>query len=311
MPELPEVETLRRQLDKEFSGRRIKKVDVKTTKYARSLNVGTKRVQKKHITPKDLNERLEGAKIKKVERKGKYLAWELDNDEVLLFHLGMSGHLVKALKNRKADPHTHIVVHFTQGAPMRMFDARRFGEFIVSGREEYVEFFERLGMDAINDQIPWQLLGELITRRKMKMKNLLMDQELIAGLGNIYSDEVLFVSGLSWDRDSSTLTSNEVRRLSRAVGEVLQEAIKNQGTTLEDGGWTDLFDEPGGNQDHLWVFQREGEPCRRCRTPIRKKRVGNRSHFYCPQCQSARAPKRRKAGSSSKKKSSSSKKKGS
>lgn len=309
MPELPEVEVLRRQLDKEFSGRRIKEIEVITPKYARSVHVGTKRVQKRHIAPKDFNGRVKGAKIKKITRKGKYLAWELDNDEVALFHLGMSGRLVKALKHREPDPHTHVVVHFSQGAPMRMFDARRFGELLVAGREEYEEFFERLGMDAINDQIPWQLLGELINRRQTKMKNLLMDQEFIAGLGNIYSDEVLFLSGLPWNRDTSSLTSNEVRRLSRGVGEVLQEAIKNRGTTLQDGGWADLYDEPGEHQDGLWVFQREGEPCRRCRTPVKKQRVGNRSHFYCPQCQSVKTRQRKAASSSSSK--SSSKKKGS
>jgi formamidopyrimidine-DNA glycosylase len=119
------------------------------------------------------------------------------------------------------------------------------------------------------------------------MKPLLMDQEFMAGLGNIYSDEVLFQAGLPWDRSSDTLTSNETRRLSRAVGEVLQDAIRHRGTTLSDGEWRDLYDEPGEHQDSLTVHGREGEPCRRCRTPIVRVRIGQRSHYYCPQCQSA------------------------
>ena len=108
-----------------------------------------------------------------------------------------------------------------------------------------------LGLDAINDQIPWQLFGEMVSQRKSKMKPLLMDQEFMAGLGNIYSDEVLFQAGLPWDRGSDSLTSNETRRLSRAVGEVLQDAIKNRGTTLSDGEWRDLYDEPGEHQEAL------------------------------------------------------------
>jgi formamidopyrimidine-DNA glycosylase len=118
------------------------------------------------------------------------------------------------------------------------------------------------------------------------MKSLLMDQEFIAGLGNIYSDEVLFQAGLPYDRSSDSLTSNEIRRLSRAIGEVLQEAIKDRGTTLSDGEWRDLYDEPGDHQGSLLVHGREGEPCRRCRTPIQRVKVGQRSHYYCPQCQS-------------------------
>jgi formamidopyrimidine-DNA glycosylase len=145
---------------------------------------------------------------------------------------------------------------------------------------------EAIGIDAINDQIPWQLFGEMVSQRRTKMKSLLMDQEFMAGLGNIYSDEVLFQAGLPWDRQSDTLTSNEIRRLSRAVGEVLQDAIKDRGTTLSDGEWRDLYDEPGEHQNALAVHGREGEPCRRCRTPIEKIRVGQRSHYYCPQCQS-------------------------
>jgi formamidopyrimidine-DNA glycosylase len=143
-----------------------------------------------------------------------------------------------------------------------------------------------LGVDAINDQIPWQLFGEMVSTRKSKMKALLMDQEFMSGLGNIYSDEVLFHAGLPWDRSSDSLTSNETRRLSRAVGEVLQDAIRHRGTTLGDGEWRDLYDEPGEHQDALSVHGREGEPCRRCRTPIVRIRVGQRSHYYCPQCQS-------------------------
>jgi formamidopyrimidine-DNA glycosylase len=286
MPELPEVEVLRRQLEKEYVGKRIRAVDVKTRQYVKEAKPGPKRMAKHHIAPKEFEKRLVGGKVKAVHRKGKYLAFELDNRNFLVFHLGMSGHLVKATGRRPPDKHTHLVLHFTQGGDVRFFDARRFGECFVATAENYAEAMKDLGLDAINDQIPWQVFGDLVSTRKAKMKALLMDQEFMAGLGNIYSDEVLFHAGLPWDRSSDSLTSNEVRRLSRAVGEVLQDAIRHRGTTLSDGEWRDLYDEPGEHQNFLSVHAREGEPCRRCRTPIVKIRIGQRSHYYCPQCQS-------------------------
>jgi formamidopyrimidine-DNA glycosylase len=286
MPELPEVEVLRRQLEKEYVGKRIKNVDVKTRQYVKEAKPSGKRVTKRNITPKEFDKQLAGGKVKAVHRKGKYLAFELDNKNFLVVHLGMSGHLVKATGKRAPDKHTHVIIHFTQGGDVRFFDARRFGECFVADPEAFAEAMEGLGIDAINDQIPWQLFGEMVSQRKTKMKSLLMDQEFMAGLGNIYSDEVLFQAGLPWDRSSDSLTSNEIRRLSRSVGEVLQEAIKNRGTTLSDGEWRDLFDEPGEHQNGLLVHGREGEPCRRCRTPIQRIKVGQRSHYFCPQCQS-------------------------
>jgi formamidopyrimidine-DNA glycosylase len=286
VPELPEVEVLRRQLEKEYVGKRIRSIDVKTRQYVKEAKPSAKRVTKHHITPKEFEKHLVGGKVKAVHRKGKYLAFELDNRNYLVVHLGMSGHLVKATAKRGADKHTHVVMHFTQGPEIRFFDARRFGECYVADAETYAEAMQDLGVDAINDQIPWQLFGEMVSTRKSKMKALLMDQEFMSGLGNIYSDEVLFHAGLPWDRSSDSLTSNETRRLSRAVGEVLQDAIRHRGTTLGDGEWRDLYDEPGEHQDALSVHGREGEPCRRCRTPIVRIRVGQRSHYYCPQCQS-------------------------
>ncbi len=291
MPELPEVEVLRRQLEKEYVGKRIRTVDVKTRQYVKEAKPSAKRVTKHHITPKEFEKHLVGGKVKAVHRKGKYLAFELDNRNYLVVHLGMSGHLVKSTAKRAADKHTHVIIHFTQGPEIRFFDARRFGECFVADAETFSEAMNDLGVDAINDQIPWQLFGEMVSTRKAKMKALLMDQEFMSGLGNIYSDEVLFHAGLPWDRSSDSLTSNETRRLSRAVAEVLQDAIRHRGTTLGDGEWRDLYDEPGEHQDALSVHGREGLPCRRCRTPIVRIRVGQRSHYYCPQCQSLEAAK--------------------
>lgn len=286
MPELPEVETLRRQLEKEYVGKRIRKAHLKSRKYVKSVKPGRKRPVRTDITPKQLNDAMAGGKVKVVSRRGKYVIFELDNGNWFVIHLGMSGHLVKAAGRRPPDKHTHVILEFTQGQDIRYFDARRFGEcFVVTGSDGD-EVLGHIGLDAINQPIPWQLLGELVSERNTKLKPLLMDQEFVAGLGNIYSDEVLYLAGLPWDRPSASLTSNETRRLSRAVGEVMTEAIKHRGTTLEDGGWRDLYDAPGEHQEHLAVYGREGEPCKRCRTPIKRVRISSRSHYYCPQCQS-------------------------
>jgi formamidopyrimidine-DNA glycosylase len=286
LPELPEVEVLRRQLEKEFVGKRIRSVDIKTRQYVKEAKASGKRVAKKATTPKEFEKLVAQGKVKAVHRKGKYLAFELDNKHYIVFHLGMSGHIVKATGKRAPDKHTHVIIHFTQGGDIRFFDARRFGECFIADAEAYAEAMDAIGSDAINEQMPWQLFGEMVSQRKAKMKSLLMDQEFMAGLGNIYSDEVLFQAHLPWDRTSDSLTSNETRRLSRAVSEVLQDAIKNRGTTLTDGEWRDLYDEPGEHQNALLVHGREGEPCKRCRTPIERIRVGQRSHYFCPQCQS-------------------------
>ncbi|HVL80748.1 MAG TPA: bifunctional DNA-formamidopyrimidine glycosylase/DNA-(apurinic or apyrimidinic site) lyase [Actinomycetota bacterium] len=285
MPELPEVETLRRQLEKEYLGKRIKSAQLKSRKYVKVAKPGKKKAVKTDASPKQMNDALAGGKVKAVSRRGKYLIFELDNGWWFVVHLGMSGHIVKATPKRPPDKHTHVVLQFTQGNDLRYFDARRFGECFVVQAEQGDEVLGHVGLDAINQPIPWQMLGELVAERNSKLKALLMDQEFISGLGNIYSDEVLYLAGLPWDRPSGSLTSNETRRLSRAVGEVMTEAIKHRGTTLEDGGWRDLYDEVGEHQEHLAVYGREGEPCRRCRTPIRKVRISNRSHYFCPQCQ--------------------------
>ncbi|HVE91690.1 MAG TPA: bifunctional DNA-formamidopyrimidine glycosylase/DNA-(apurinic or apyrimidinic site) lyase [Actinomycetota bacterium] len=290
MPELPEVEVLRRQLEREYMGKRIKSAELKSRKFVKKVKPGPRKVVKDDFTPKDFERHLVGAKVKVLSRRGKFLIFELDTKEFLVFHLGMSGHLVRATPKRPPDKHTHVVLAFTGAPELRYFDARRFGECFIAGQEEFEQALGHLGLDAINDPIPWQQFGEMVSNRNVKMKSLLMDQEFIAGLGNIYSDEVLFQAGLPWDRPSSTLTSNETRRLSRAVGEILQDAIKHRGTTLSDGEWRDLYDIAGEHQDHLAVVGRDGLPCRRCRTPVKRLRVSNRSHFYCPQCQSNHQP---------------------
>lgn len=279
--ELPEVEVMRRDLEKDVVGRRIKAAEVKTTKNAM-------RAIRRHKTRKDFTSRLVGRKIAKVERRGKYLMMPLDSGEILVAHFGMSGRFQRGTGRVVLPPHTHVVMTFQQGGDLRFIDPRTFGELFVTGADDVgkIKELQHLAIDPLDQVFTWPTFQYLLAQRAAKMKPLMMDQKFISGLGNIYSDEVLFHAGLRFDRLSDTLSSQEVRRLYRAIQEILQEAIKQRGTTLEDEAYVDLFGEPGAYQSELKVYGRAGLPCRRCRTPIESVKISQRSAFYCPQCQS-------------------------
>ena len=278
MPELPEVETIKRDLEKEILGKRIKLVEVSGLRSIR-----------RHRTKKDFTGRLEGRKIEGVSRKGKYLLIRLDDDELLVVHLGMSGQLLRARSVKEAlEKHTHVVITFTQGGQLRFVDPRTFGELFVTPAqqlEEELPELAHLGFDPLENVMSWTAFGERLYSRKTKLKPLLMDQRFLAGIGNIYSDEILFAAGLRHDRSSETLTSQEVRRLYRAMVETLQDAIKHRGSSLADEQYRDLFGEVGDYQSQHQVYDREGLACRRCRSVIVREKVAGRSTFFCRQCQ--------------------------
>jgi formamidopyrimidine-DNA glycosylase len=279
--ELPEVEVMRRDLEKDVVGRRIKTAEVKSSRNAM-------RVIRRHGKRKDFTSRLEGRKLTKVERRGKYVLIHLDSGDALVTHFGMSGQFQRGNGRIVIEPHTHVVLTFQQGGDLRFIDPRTFGEMFVTGADELgkVKELQHIAIDPLDQVFTWPTFQYLLAQRATKMKQLLMDQKFISGLGNIYSDEVLFAAGLRYDRLSDTLSSQEVRRLYRAIQETVQEAIKMRGTTLEDEAYVDLFGKPGEYQAELKVYGRQGEPCRRCRTPIQTVRVAQRTSYFCPQCQS-------------------------
>jgi formamidopyrimidine-DNA glycosylase len=279
--ELPEVEVMRRDLEKDVVGRRIKDAEVKSSKNAM-------RVIRRHKTRKEFTSHLTGHKITKVERPGKYLLLALDGGDVLVVHFGMSGRFMRGTGRVAVEPHTHVVLTFQQGGDLRFIDPRTFGELFVTTTDELgkVKELQHLAIDPLDQVFTWPTFQYLLAQRGAKMKPLMMDQKFISGLGNIYSDEVLFHAGIRFDRLSDTLSSQEVRRLYRAIQEILQDAIKLRGTTLEDEAYVDLFGKPGEYQNELKVYGREGLPCRRCRTPIQSVKIAQRSAYFCPQCQS-------------------------
>jgi formamidopyrimidine-DNA glycosylase len=278
MPELPEVEVIRRDLEREVVGKKIKAVDVDAMRSVR-----------RHHNRKQFTQRLVAHKITGVERRGKYLLVHLDDDDVLVIHLGMSGQLIRVKSSRDAmAKHTHVIITFTQGGQLRFVDPRTFGEMFVTEAdnvEKEVSELAHLGIDPLETTMSWDYFGQMLASRHTKLKTLLMDQKFIAGIGNIYSDEILWGAGLRWDRMSDSLTSEEVRRLYRSMMETLQEAVKHRGSSLADEQYVDLFGRPGEFQEYHNVYAREGEACPRCRHPIVRERVSGRSTFYCSACQ--------------------------
>jgi formamidopyrimidine-DNA glycosylase len=279
--ELPEVEVMRRDLERDVVGRKIKTAEVKSSKNAM-------RAIRRHKTRKEFTSALTGRKIMKTERRGKYIVLFLDGGQALVVHFGMSGRFQRATGRQALAPHTHVVLTFQQGGDLRFLDPRTFGELFVTPADALVKVKElqHVAIDPLDQVFTWPTFQYLLAQRGAKMKQLLMDQKFISGLGNIYSDEVLFHAGIRYDRQSDKLTSQEVRRLYRAIQEVLQEAIKARGTTLDDEAYVDLFGQPGAYQDELKVYGREGLPCRRCRTPIQSVKISQRTSYFCPQCQS-------------------------
>lgn len=278
MPELPEVETIRRDLDKDVVGRRIKSVEVKG-----------KRSVRRHKTSAEFKSRLEGRKVSAVRRAGKYLLVDLDGEDVLVVHLGMSGQLlrVKSLKE-PMERHTHVVITFTQGGQLRFVDPRTFGELFVTTTDELgsaVPELAHLGFDPLEEVMSWARFGLMLAERRSGLKALLMDQKFVAGIGNVYSDEILFAAGLRYDRPSDSLSAQEIRRLYRAMIETLTEAVKFRGSSLADEQYRDLYGEVGEYQGQHQVYDRDGQPCRRCRNAVVKVKVNGRSAFLCEHCQ--------------------------
>ncbi|MBL8776169.1 MAG: bifunctional DNA-formamidopyrimidine glycosylase/DNA-(apurinic or apyrimidinic site) lyase [Acidimicrobiales bacterium] len=277
MPELPEVETIRRELDREVVGKRVKSVDVTGEPSSRGAKAS-----------KELVAKLEGAKISGVERRGKYLVFKLDTGDLLVCHLDTTGQLRRAQAKDAVADGTRVVVTFTQAGQLRYIDPRGSGELFVTtpdGLVEDVPELGELGFDPVETPISWTVFGEMLVKRSNKLKALLMDQRFMAGLGAIYSDEILFASGLRYDRPANSLSTQEIRRLYRSVVETLHDAVKYRGSTLADQGYVDLFGKAGDYQEHHKVYARDGLACRRCRTPIQKARFSNGTTYYCPQCQ--------------------------
>ena len=273
MPELPEVETVRRSLETALVGRRVEAV------YARRIRL------REGIEPRDWRRRVAGGRLMALLRRGKYLIARLDTADVLL-HLGMSGRLVLSEPERPLQKHTHLVLRFDGGVELRLIDPRRFGAAVVLGRGAVAEHASLavLGPDPLSPEAEGAL-RERATRSRASIRNLLLDQSVLAGLGNIYATEALFRAGIHPLRAANRIAVERLRRLSVAIRDVLTDALEAGGTTLDDGAFVDSDGEGGYFAVSLAVYGRDGSRCVRCGRTVACHRGGGRSAYYCPGCQ--------------------------
>jgi formamidopyrimidine-DNA glycosylase len=276
VPELPEVETVRRDLEGEFTGKRVKRVEV----------TGLRSVRR-HPTNEDFIARVEGRTINGVRRRGKFLLVDLDDGHVLVAHLRMSGQLLRADAADAIPKHAHVVITFNDGQQLRFVDPRTFGElFVASADVPELAHFGPDPLDPVLDEIHF---GRMLAPRRTNVKPLLMDQRFLAGIGNIYSDEMLWSARIRHDRSANSLSVEEVNRLYRAMVDTLQAAIIHRGSSLADAQYRDLFGAVGDYQRHHQVYDREGRSCPRCGTTIVRVKANGRSTFFCTKCQTGSA----------------------
>jgi formamidopyrimidine-DNA glycosylase len=273
MPELPEVETVRRMLDESVRGHTI-----------RSVRLSGHRLREP--IPATLPRLLRGRTIERVERTAKYLLIGLDRDLTLLSHLGMSGRwLILRPGQRPALPHVHVRIRFTGGTGLWFQDVRRFGLLRLVPTADPA--LARLGPDPVAAPPTGAGLRSVARGSRKAVKTFLMDQRHIAGLGNIYASEVLHRAGLDPRRHAGGLALREWAAVAAEIRAVLAEAIAGMGTTFST--YRTVWGEPGQYGDSLRVYDRAGEPCRRCGKPIRRIVQGQRSTYYCPSCQGGRS----------------------
>ena len=266
MPELPEVETIARGLDKRVAGDVIE-----------SVWIGSKPEPLKS-SAKEIAKVLEGARINKVRRVGKHIVVDLAKSGQWIVHLGMTGQMLVAAPDCDLAKHTHLVAKLSSGRELRFVDPRRFGRLSVHKPENA---FAAQGGEPLG--VSEEEFINLFKGRQTLIKSALLNQRLLSGVGNIYADESLFRAGIRPRRRANSITREQLRKLYKAVREVLQEAIKAGGSSVSD--YVDADGEEGFFQLQHRVYMRTGEPCFTCKTPIKRVVIAGRSSHYCPACQ--------------------------
>ena len=273
MPELPEVETVRRDLSAALTGSVVTGVTVSGLRSTR-----------RHGSGADFARALAGRRLVSFGRKGKYLVVALEPAGVLVAHLRMSGQLrVVTGAHEAMARHSHVVIDLDDGRQLRFVDPRTFGELFVT--TPALPELDALGIDALDPALTVGALGSLLEGRRGGLKALLLDQRVIAGIGNIYSDEILWTARLRGSRVAGTLRAVDLRRLHEAIGGVLAAAVEGRGSSLRDQQYVDASGQAGTYQQHHAVYGRQGLACPRCGRAIERTTVSQRSHFWCRGCQ--------------------------
>lgn len=281
LPELPEVETVRRGLDKLTTKQPITKVEIllpRTVAAPESLH--------------DFEQGLTKMAIASWQRRGKYLLAELEDTSANLagwlgVHLRMTGQLLWLEQNSPLQKHTRVRFLFQNNQELRFVDTRTFGKvwYVAPQKdvESVIKGLKKLGPEPFDQEFSLQYFTQQVTNRRRLIKTLLLDQSMVAGIGNIYADEALFQSGIRPDTIAAKLKAKQVKALHQAIIQVLQTSIDQGGTTFSD--FLNLLGVSGNYGDSALVYGRKAQPCRICKTPIEKIKLGGRSSHFCPQCQ--------------------------
>jgi formamidopyrimidine-DNA glycosylase len=275
VPELPEVETTRRFIEPVLTGRRIERAEVRRPRTAR-----------RNVRPEDVAERLVGRRVERVGRRGKFVLADVEGDLTWVIHLGMSGRMQIAEPGEPEAMHTNAVFETDGGVELRFVDPRTFG-FVAVFTPDEIEGsgLERVGRDALTDLPSSEEIGHAFAGRIPSVKSALLDQRFIAGLGNIYVDEVLHLARIHPARQIGSLDQNEIARLHDAIVPVLEAGVAHGGTSLNDLAYLLPDGRAGEFMERLGAYGREGEPCRNCGTPIERQVIAQRSSHFCPRCQ--------------------------
>lgn len=273
MPELPEVETIKRTLINKVSGRTIK-----------SINISLSRLIK-WPTPEQFKAQLRGQKIVTLHRRGKYLLFELTDNLMLIVHLRMTGRLYYMPSSEPDDKYTRVVFNLDNGDRLLFSDTRTLGTlYLMPGDELWrISGLFNLGPEPLSADFTIEYFSSILKKRQSKIKAILLNQSLIGGLGNIYVDESLAIAGIHPERAAASLNDEEIVRLYESINSVIAKGIEDGGTTFRD--YRDAEGKSGSHQYHLYVYGRKGEPCRKCGATIEYKTVAGRGTHYCPFCQ--------------------------
>ncbi len=273
MPELPEVETIKRELSGKVRDRRI----IDCTVLRREIIA--------HPDPAAFCQGITGEKILDVGRKAKYLIFRLSNAKQMVIHLRLSGTISILKPGQLQEKYARLILQL-DGCTLSFNEPRLLGRaYLIHGDEivPSLKGYYEMGSEPISDSFDFKYLKTKLKHRKAIIKSLLLDQRVCAGMGNIYSDEALFRAGIRPTRRANRITDRELRALHRTLIQVIREGIENFGTSVSDYRRTDGTD--GNFQKRLYVYGRENEPCRKCGTKIKVKKIGNRGTRYCPKCQ--------------------------
>lgn len=270
MPELPEVETIKRQLNRKIKGKKIKTVEVRLPRFVK-------------YPLKKFKQIVAQAKITSISRRAKLLIIELSNEYCLVIHLKLTGQLIF---NGQATKHTHLIYHFTDNSQLIHNDLRQFGFVKVISKKELADFLakEKFGPEPLDKNFTLNLFKEILNKRKgAKIKPLLMEQSFIAGIGNLYSDEVLFYAKVQPTRKAGNLKPKEIEKIYQGIKKILPASIKQRGTSVDT--YVDTKGKEGNYISRLKVYRREGQPCFICGSKIKRLKMGGRSAHFCPKCQ--------------------------